>query len=853
MNVIFDSALDGRVWPNRLGERKGTIGEIRVGQLGLLGLLESHLGLRGPEAPEGLRVACLVPIVLGKKDAFWERSAEVDPFGTARELLRLHDFLVMSGWQQQPLTPRLVDLASLSKNILPGMAQRLNLVLTGLSDLDSKWIRISLLQPVDQLPFLWQRVFEGLQKFGIHCAVCETAVSRNTGNDAGAARADVFTPVGDGSLQLVRQHGVVQAAEDIAAWLAVVAAEEGLEDTVIIGGDAVLDNALHRFGLPVTGAAEERGNSLTQLLPLVLAMGWDPPDPARILELLTLPASPVPSGIGRKLSKALNKWPALGSELWQTTLDEGVAAIEDKERREKTAERLQVLFSTDVVGNAYPITKIRQRVELLTSWLRSRFPEDAVAYPALGQCQIFLSMLEVMGLESVNEPLIKRLVDVATSSQAIPPAIPAQAGLAAVPKAEAVVGEARRIVWWNFTRDTVPPLIEPLLSEDERKSLSGAGVQLPDSALLASSRAKRWRRPLECVSQQLILVCPKLDGAGEEIHPHPLWDELLAASTDRVKTLMSERVQQSYSIPTVTPTHLPIPRPQVRWHVTPGMVKPREVESPSSLENFLGCPLKWTLQYKAQINSGHLAILPDMVPIKGSLAHALLEEVLLQETFPSADDGAALAGELFDRKAPGLVATLFQEGMEAEREDIRNTVVMATRSLLQHLHAAGTSKITVEQHLEGTFGSQKLQGWADIVLDEPFTVIDLKRSWAKFYKKKMASGTALQIVIYGWLLKEARGCFPALSYFTLEDQTFLTSDAVHFPNGEQVEVPPSIDVWQAFEETFNEAWQVLNAGMISCPGNGGDKVESRFADDRLILEPPCRFCDYDVLCGRRFA
>jgi hypothetical protein len=853
MKIFFDSALDGRIWSNWSDKQKGRIGELSVGQLGMLGYLETILGLRGPEISEGVRVASLVPIVQEKKDSFWARSAEVDPFGVARELLRFYDFLIMSGWQQQPLTPRLVDLASLSKNVLPGVGQRLEAVLSSLNGLDGDRLHITLLQTVDQLPLLWQRVFKGLQKVGVCCAVEDLAVCRNTGNDVGAARAGVFSPAIDGSLQLIRQHGVVQAAEDIAAWLAVVAAEEGLDDTLIIGGDVVLDNALHRFGLPVTGAAEERGNSLTQLLPLVLAMGWDPPDPARILELLTLPASPVPSGIGRNLSKALNKWPALGSELWKEKLNEGLAAIEDKERRERTAERLQVLFSSDVVADTYPVTKIRQRVELLTSWLRARFPEDAVTYPALGQCKIFLSMLEVMRLESVNEPLLKRLVDEATSSLVTPPSIPAQAGLAAVPKAEAIVGEAKRIIWWNFSRDTVPPLTEPLLSEEERKALSGVGVQLPDSAMLANSRAKRWRRPLDCAKHQLMLVCPKLDGLGEEIHPHPLWDELLAASDDKAKSIMSERVQLSYSIPTVTPTLLPLPQPQVRWQVAPGMVKPREVESPSSLENFLGCPLKWTLQYNALIRSGHLATLPDMVPTKGSLAHALLEEVLLQETLPSADDGAALAGELFDRKAPGLVATLFQEGMEAEREDIRNTVVMATRSLLQHLHAAGTSKITVEQHLEGTFGSQKLQGWADIVLDDPFTVIDMKRSWAKFYKKKMASGTALQIVIYGWLLKEARGFFPALSYYTLEDQTFLISDAVHFPNGEEVEIPPSGDVWQAFEDTFNEAWQVLNAGIVSCPGNGDDKVESRLEDDRLILEPPCKFCDYDVLCGRRFA
>jgi len=850
VKIFFDSALDGRSWPIWPGDQKGRLGEIRLGQLGMLGFLETILGLRGPVVSEGIRIASLVPFVQQKETAFWAKSTEVDPFGVARELLYLYDFLIMQGWQGQAVTSRLSDLASLSKDVVPGVAQRLRAVFSGLDDFDGSLPFITTFEPFETLPTLWQKIFGKLHKMGAICEFSQISAAQDGDNDLGAARKGKFSPMNDGSLQLVRQDGMLQAAEDIAAWLAVVAEEEGLQDILIIGSDSVLDSALQRFGLPVTGAQIESGNALLQLLPLVLAMGWNPPDPARIMELLTLPASPVPTGIGRKLIQALSKWPALGSELWREKLSEGLAAIEDEGRREKIAERLLILFTPIVVAN-YPVTEIKQRVEMLTRWLRGRFQEDSVAYPALNQCQIFLSMIEVMELETVNEPLLRRLVDEATSALVNSPALPPQAGLAAVSKPEAVVGTAKRIIWWNFSRDTVAPLTVPLLSELERKELARVGVLLPDSAMLATYRAERWRRPLLCAGRQLIMVCLRQDAVGEELHPHPLWDELMAASLDKAKRLVRKKIQDNFLIPTVASARLELPQAETQWKVKPGTVKPRDVESPSSLENFLGCPLKWILGYNALIRGGHLGTLPEMVPTKGSLAHELVEEVLMQDILPTPKDGAVLAGKLFDQKAPCLVATLFQEGMESERDDLRNTVVMATRSLLQHLHDAGTSKLTIEQHLTGTFGSQKLQGRADIVVNDPYTVIDLKRSWAKFYKKKMATGTALQIVIYGWLLKEAKGVFPELAYYTLEDQTFLTTDPIHFPNGEEVEIQPSDDVWQAFEDTFNEAWQVLNSGLVTCPGNG-DEVESRLEDGRLILEPPCRFCDYDVLCGRRF-
>ena len=138
MKIFFDSALDGRSWPIWSGDQKGRLGEIKLGQLGMLGFLESILGLRGPGVSEGVRIASLVPFVQQNKTAFWAKSAEVDPFGVARELLYLYDFLIIQGWQGQAISSRLSDLASLSKDIVPGFSQRLGTVLSGLDDFDGK-------------------------------------------------------------------------------------------------------------------------------------------------------------------------------------------------------------------------------------------------------------------------------------------------------------------------------------------------------------------------------------------------------------------------------------------------------------------------------------------------------------------------------------------------------------------------------------------------------------------------------------------------------------------------------------------------------------------------------------------
>jgi hypothetical protein len=853
MEIFFDSALDGKAWPVWHGEKQGSAGKIHTGQLGLLNYLENLMGLRGPDTPEGVRVASLIPPLQKAERCFWSRSADVDPFGVARQLIHLNDFLVLHGWQgwggSGSGSLRLADLASFSGEIMPGFAQRVQTVITKLENFDDELSQIIMLQDVKELPPLWQTLFCKLREKGADISPETIGPSSETENDLSNAKKGMFTPRCDDSLQMVRPDGILQAAEDVAAWLAAILEAEGLDDTVIIGGDEVLDQALQRYGVPVVGAVSKNGNALMELLPLVLAMGQTPPDPSRIMELLTLPVSPVPPGISRKLRQALGKWPALGSVLWEEKLEEGLAAIGDEVRRVKIAERLEVLF-TPAMSEEYSVGEIEKRLDMLLKWLYSSFHDDPAAYPAINQCRMFLSMLEAMQVTRVDEPLLKRLIDEATASQALPAALQAQAGLSGVPVPEAVVGKARRIVWWNFTRGSVSALDLPLFSLEEQEALAESGVKLPDSAVIAGHRAARWQRPLDFAADQLILVCPRRDRLGEELHPHPLWDELLAASQEEANLLVGSGVRSKIAIPTITPEKLLLPRAEEQWQVESGAVRQREIESPSSLENLLGCSLKWCLSYVASIRRGNMTALPDLVPTLGSLAHELVEEVLSMEELPIPEVGAKMVEEIFDRKAPLMVAAIFQKGMEAEKEKIRNTIVLAMRSLLQHFHDAGVKKISIEEKLSGKFGEQQLQGYADIVVEKPFTVIDLKRSWAKIYKEKLHTGTALQIVIYGWLLKQAKGVFPELAYYTLEDQKFLTTDPLHFPDGEAVEMPPLTDIWEIFEKTYNEAWALLNDGIVLSPGNGEDEIKGRLEDDRLILEPPCRICDYGVLCGR---
>ena len=126
MKVTFGASLDARQGPSA----RSFFDEPLVGPMGLLGLLETYLGLAASE----VRVARRVAIYLGalqQADAvqprFYRASLQADGFGTAARLLDWRDTWMLGGWAGQAgdgAPPRIADLAA-AGTLPPGLAERL--------------------------------------------------------------------------------------------------------------------------------------------------------------------------------------------------------------------------------------------------------------------------------------------------------------------------------------------------------------------------------------------------------------------------------------------------------------------------------------------------------------------------------------------------------------------------------------------------------------------------------------------------------------------------------------------------------------------------------------------------------
>jgi hypothetical protein len=863
MHLYFDPDFDGGSWPGPLRDREAVAGEAWVGSLGLLGILETQLGLRGPGTSSVQRVAQLLPRVR-KQEGFWSASAQKDALATARRLVWMRDELALAGWTGSGGTPMLEQLAAVTAALEPGLAERLRAVCERLGSSPCDLERVdSFVDPL-ALPTLWRELFVALGERGTEVRVLPLGGAPEMGGDLSASRRTDFTPAGDGSLQLIRGAGVLQAADDLAAYLATLTEIERSQ-TLVLGADAVLDRALRSQGLPTLGGeARVREAPLLQILPLTLALAWAPPDPQRALELLTLPQTPVPAAVRFRLARALHETPAVDSDAWRRALSKGLESVGD-EAREAVTERLDLLFHRPQKGSALATGRVTERVQMLAKWARGRAAHDENTGPwedLQHQLATFALLVEASGQAELRAPQLERFVEEATSAIPTGAPHPHQAGFSQVGTPGAVCGPCERIVWWSFELSSAPRPARLPFGPAELATLASQGVTLQSASARATWTSRRWTRPLAMATKALILICPRLGEDGEALFPHPLFDEVLARVPREQRglaeqALIHERPRTTREVQTSTPTLLPAPVPQRAWSLGGLPVARREVESPSSAGALLGCSLQWVLQYVAKLQSGALGNLRTAEQILGETAHALLAEVLKSKSAKSPEDAEAEALRLFDEDGPRFAAQLFQPGADAERADARRVTGQAARELFRLIARGGFEVHAVEEAFRGDALGGTLEGRMDLVLarGEERAVVDLKWSGLKYRRESLEHGAAHQLAMYSHLLRNGAGTLPANAYFILRSQRLLTTDGTAFPGAQVVEGPSPEETWNGFAHSHAERWKALQEGNVVASGVEPDPElpeHSTLMEGAMHLEPPCGFCSFAAICGRAF-
>ncbi len=836
MRVYFGTDCDSHVWGGP--SDTAAFDEFTCGPLRFVAELENQLGLPTLATPLLVRAAALLPRLAAVPDAYWSRSAESDALGTAMRLVRDYDALTLAGWQPGMGSPRLQQLGALCWEAPKGLGDRLQQVLATLDTRTVRLQEIILHTPRASWPGLWQTLVGKLARAGVVIAEAP-AMEPAAGGDLGVAARQSGQFTGDGSLQFLSPWGAVESADHIAAWLAA----GGIEDTVIISADAVLDTALARHGLPTLGVAAGASASVLQLVPLCLAMGWAPIDPRFAVEMLCTHPNPLSPGLRHRLLKALDDWPAVGSPTW-------LQATEDATEAEQQA--LSVLFTphSDRLEHAYATDALLARCGYLKTWLGSlpQPPRDAIAL-----CETLETTLISSRMTSLSEGQMQRLLSMIMSQAGGDAAYPARVGLTAVGGPAALLRPAKRIVWWNFHADTAR-VARPLpLSHAEYEGLRAAGLALPTPGQVAAQTATAWRQPLLAAQDSLLLVAPCYSAVGEAAHPHPLWDEILASVPQQQRATARSRLvvdvpHTSHPRARHTRTLRPLPQPARKVKVVRRPLKREGTESPSSLESLFGCSFKWALNYLGRLDSGSLPIVTPSNLHTGKFAHRLLQDLVLEPNL-SGDDAASKIVAQFDAMGPTHVAPLFLPGASAERDAVRGTLDHAVRVFFQLRHAHGWHVVATETASSKPLGAVTLCGNLDVLLDKPAAVIDFKWGGSSRHSDKLRHNTALQLAAYSWLISADERALAPIAYFILTTTKLLTPSKGALPGG--IAVGGDVQaMWQLVKAAALDAQTTLSAGQIAAAANLPDAVDKdAVVDGKLRIAPPCGFCSFSQLCG----
>uniref|UniRef100_UPI0005EB94E1 PD-(D/E)XK nuclease family protein n=1 Tax=Desulfonatronum thioautotrophicum TaxID=617001 RepID=UPI0005EB94E1 len=804
MQIILGYSFDGGAYPDALGDAEAVSGKVVVGPMGLLSILETRLGLKGPSRHPAVRIgqylARLQAVDHGRR--FYSKSFEADAWATANELLGWRDALVFGGWDGkaiQGMSARLgdlVDVESLEQPALsPGIGERLQSVVSAHAGVTQEHVGISsleLIEPEQEWPLPWRNLFQILSSTGITRATLQPVMPETSG-DLGLLQRAFQTKVrpeksasGDGSLLLIAGQTEAEAAEALAQWLA--ADDQANRDVLIIKGmgSRLLDEALHARGLPRLGSdSGSRWRAALQVLLLAIKNAWLPVNPQLLLEILTSPSSPIPRWAGRHFVDALKKHPGVGGELWTKARE--AAVLEKQQRLEQeglpTAKatrkmrEFQAALDFWLGGRRYDpqtgmpaaeASRICAEVARLAA-ARGGHTGDPLLVAAMSQAKDLEEAIKASNQKSITRPQLKRMVDEVLQFGGTTPGLEAEAATWRCVKSPGQIwAPTKTIVWWRFL-DQSQSRSTHAWTKAEQKVLAGAGVFLEEAREQRFRQARLWKQPVLMAGQQLLLVMHRTE-AADKTALHPLWDEIKQAVApkdfdERVITVEARELRHRETMTfgpgqdarlirrsRYVPLSVPVARSE--WAIPANLVGFRAQESASSLEMLLGCPLAWVLNYPAKIRMGALLSLPQDVQLTGILAHAVVERLFQSSDRSDPTSSREQATLIFEELLPELAAGLLQDGQAVERQRSREQIAEATAALVGLLDQCF---LTVEgSEVFATRLSKELntefRGYLDMVLknkDGAQVILDLKWNKASKYKREeLQTGLALQLAAY---------------------------------------------------------------------------------------------------------
>jgi len=862
-----------------------------AGTKGLIHTLEIRLGLGGyPTDNEYLRIEqyrqALTQYLEINPEAFYQKSFDADQFATATELLSRRDELLLAGWnfaQNKDLPDRLNVLAALESKLhtlqhqaessagielAPGYADRFWAVEAHTELIANFLEQVTINEPFELLPRHLLRFFEALQKAGVRFDSKSTQL-QNSATDLATFQKIIFgslesqpkrTLKADGSLLLLE----AKRETDAAAYLAkIFHYNPDFQPVCLIPEkNRALDNALIQEGLPSMGIlSASLARPILQILKLAPAFLWEPIDPFKIMEFVSLSVKPLEEELANRIATQLAETPGLNGEGWYAMISRYFDELPNKTNDQKTIRKIREQYNFWFERQRYDSSRTVPKSDViaifnyLKQWAFEAFEDSNDENQSLlvlsEQAKRIQELLETLPETQLTSLELERIVR--TIYEPAPVQFQAQETdfLPHVHQTSAIIDPVEEVLWWNFVQHE-PVHFFSRWYQSERQFLQEQDIQLDTPQEQNERLLWQRKRPILQAQQRLVLVIPK-NIEGKEAHAHPLMGDLSAAfeNLDAVTfNIDSQKGKETFArffqlpkLVQLSPKTLHPPRPFLHIPALQEFIE-SEYETFSSLEALFYYPYQWVFQHKIKLKKSSILSVVNDNRLMGKLAHRFFEKLFQQEVTtwqkPKIEQWIEQeARTLLSREG----AVLLMYGKEPERINFLNRLKYATWSLVSLVQNNGWQVKATEMDLEGQFENVAVRAKADLVLqkENEHAVVDLKWRGITRRENSIRNEEDLQLVLYSNLLTDDNK-WAHTSYFIIERGRLIARNNLAFKEitpiaGDSDHSSINERIFNKMAATYHWRMEQIRKGLIEIrSATTKDELEDAYED--FGLTPP---------------
>jgi len=772
------------------------LGDVVVGPIGLLKLLEQHFGITGYlDDIEYLRIETyrnsLKRALQKDNKLFFSQSFRINEFAVAKSLLKYRDELLWSGWNfelESNLPNRLKDFAfveSFVSDSMPiGYTERYLKLLELLASNNLPYQKIILNEPLQLLPFFYQRFFAVLCDNGVEVKEKIIPVSDKPSFEVlknNLIGNDFQKSDNQGSVIVLQTESEQTGAEWLAKWLAT---NEKLKPLLLVSDHKrLLDIALQQEGLPSLGInTVTKSRPSLQLLKLATVLLQKPLDSDRLISFLLLPLQPLPHDLAFKIAEDISKSPGFNLEDWRKILYQNAGSEE--------VRKLESVFKQIFEKPKYsrndriPKSEILSLYTFLDKWihnlkdLKHSFSIRLIHEYLKQLIDIFQSMQETDFSFTTLHQIINAVIDPANIQID-------EEELGSYPvifQPSQMLQNHPFLIWWNFV-DVEPSTNIDFWTKPERLFFSEKSIILSDT--LRENQLKFYQniQPFFLVESNILLIIPATIDGTESIE-HQLFPYLKAtyenlvihnidSSSDNISIDFGKDLPQYFIKSKPQNDILPIlelDKNQYQFK--------REQESPSSLDKLLYYPHQWFFEYILQLRNANVLTTNDIFTIKGNIIHRIIEHYYL--TNPKPIDIKSWFLEKINNELARQGATLLSYGSEPEKRSFELLAFNGFQTLVRVLNENNWEVIHNEHLVKGQINDEQIGGIIDLVAKrrDDILIIDVKFSGYNKRYNLLKNNEDLQLFWYKKLYKSSEIGKIYTAYFIVDAAKFVTK----YPN-----------------------------------------------------------------------